>query len=153
MKTNHENGRSRTAKLGWGILLGLSALLVFAGINWYVSLSQMTLENISDRTSLEPDGFMTGDPSAFDVITLVGRGYGTGYTALGLFAALVALEGYRKHSRWAWKAMWVLAVLFIVIAINFTLAAGELYAPSFGGLVLAALALIGLLLARRGLPG
>lgn len=151
MKTNQEYSRTRTAKWGWGLLLGVSALLIFAGINWYFGLPRMALENIAERTTLEPDGFMVGEPSAIDVITLIARNYGTGYAALGLLALLVALEGYRNGSRWAWTAMWVLVAAFTAIAINFTLAAGRIYALSLGILAFAVVALAGLLLARKDL--
>jgi hypothetical protein len=150
MGTNRENKRFKTAKWGWGILLGMSALLILAGTGWYFSLPEMALESIADRTSLEPDGFMVGKPSAFDIITLIGRGYGAGYVALGLMALLVALEGYRNSSRWAWMTMWVLVLAYAAIAGTF-LVSGETYALSFGILSFAVVTLVGLLLARKGL--
>lgn len=150
MGTNRENKRSKTAKWGWGILLGMSALLILAGIGWYFSLPEMALENIAERTSLEPDGFMVGKPSAFDIITLIARGYGAGYAILGLMALLVALEGYRNGTGWAWMAMWVLELAYVAIADIFLLA-GETYALSFGVLALAVITLVGLLLARKGI--
>jgi hypothetical protein len=116
-----------------------------------MELPEMALENIAEHTSLEPDGFMVGSPSAFDVITLIARNHGTGYAALGFLSLLVALEGYQNGSRWAWTAMWVLVAAFTAMAVNFTLAAGRVYAPSFGITAIAAVALVGLLLARRGL--
>jgi hypothetical protein len=150
MGTNRENGRTKTAKWGWGILLGMSVLLILAGIGWYFGLPEMALENIAERTSLEPDGFMVGKPSAFDIITLIARGFGAGYTALGLMALLVALDGYRNSTRWSWMVMWVLLLAFAAIAGIFLLA-GETYALSLGVLSLAAITLVGLLLA--GLAG
>ena len=153
MKTIHENSRSRIARVGWGILLGVSALLILAGIFWYMDLPAMTLDNISERTSLEPDGFMVGEPSAFAIITLVTRNSSAYTVALGLFALLVAWHGYRHRSRWAWTSMWVLVVAFTAVAVNFTLAAGRIYAPGFGLFAFAVIALVGLLLARKGLAG
>lgn len=143
--------QSRAAKWGWGILLVMSALMMLAGIFWYMELPEMTLENIAERTSLEPDGFMVGEPSAFDVITLVTRNSSVYAVALGFFALLVAWQGHRYGSRWAWTTMWILVAAFTAIAVNFTLAAGRIYAPSFGLFAFAVIALVGLLLARRGL--
>jgi len=141
--------RSRLARIGWVILLGVSGLLILAGVGWYFSLPQMALENIAERTSLAPDEFKLGESSAFAVITVIARGYGTGYAALGLLAFLVGLEGYRNGSQWAWKAMWVLVGTFVAIAVNFMLA-GETVALSLGILVVGVVALAGLLLARSG---
>jgi hypothetical protein len=150
METNRENRRTIMAKWGGGILLVMSALLILAGISWCFSLPEMALENIAERTSLELDGFMVGKPSAFDIITLIARGYGAGYATLGLMALLVALEGYRNGTRWAWMAMWTLVLAYATIAGIF-LMAGETYALSLGVLSLAVITLVGLLLARKGL--
>ena len=149
MKTNHENSQSRTARVGWGILLGVCALLTLAGILWYMELPEMALDNIAERTSLEPGAFMIGEPSAFDIITVIARGYGVGYAVLGLMALLVALEGYRSGARWAWTVMWVLAFTFAALAGIF-LMAGENPILSLGVLSFAVITLGGLLLARRG---
>jgi hypothetical protein len=150
MDINRENRRTKTSKWGWGILLGVSVLLTLLGIFWYMGLPEMALENIAERTSLGPDGFMMGDSSAFDIITLIARGYGAGYAALGLMALLVALEGYRNGTRWAWRVMWVLVLAYATIAGIFLLA-GETYALSLGVLGIAVVALFGLLLAHKGL--
>jgi hypothetical protein len=151
MNDDQKSSSSRAARWGWGILLGLSALLILAGIFWYTELPAMALDNIAERMSLEPDGFMVGEPSAFDIITLVTRNSSAYAVALGFLALLVAWQGYRNGSRWAWTAMWVLAATFTAVAANFTLAAGRLYAPGLGLFVFAAIALVGLLLARQGL--
>jgi len=144
--------QSRVAKVGWGILLAMSALLVLAGISWLFGLPQMALDNIAEYASLEPAVFMQGEPSAFDVITVIARGYGVGYIALGLMALLVALEGFRNGTRWAGTTMWVLVAAFAALAGAFLLA-GESYALSLGILSFAVIALVGLLLARQGLAG
>jgi len=140
--------RSKLGRMGWIILLGVSVLLILAGVSWTFGLPEMALENIAERTSLAPDEFKLG--GAFGVITMIARGYGIGYAALGLLAFLVGLEGYRNGSRWAWRAMWVLVATFVAIAITFMLA-GETAALSFSILVIGIVALAGLLLARTGL--
>jgi hypothetical protein len=150
MTTNQGTNQIRTAKWGWGILLGLSGLLILAGLGWYMSLPEMALENIAEYASLDPADLLQGNPSAFDIIALIARGYGAGFAALGLMALLVGLEGYRRGTRWAWAAMWVLVVGYAAIAGIFLLA-GETYVLSLGILSIAGLALIGLLLARSGL--
>ncbi|MEJ2599425.1 MAG: hypothetical protein P8Z00_13905 [Anaerolineales bacterium] len=149
MDTNQEIIRTRRAKWGWVILLGMSALLTLAGIGWYLNLPQMALDNIVEYTNLESNVFVQGEPSAYDVIAVITRGYGAGYVALGLMALLVALEGYRSGARWAWTVMWVLAFTFAALAGIF-LMAGENPILSLGILSFAVITLGGLLLARRG---
>jgi len=152
METNRENRRTKTAKWGWGILLVMSALLMLAGLGWLLSLPQMALDNIAEYAGFEPGVFMQGEPSAFDVIAVITRGYGAGYVVLGLMALLVALEGYRNSTRWAWMVMWVLVLAYAALAGIFLLA-GESYALSLGVLSLAVITLVGLLLARKGVAG
>lgn len=153
ISTVEAKSQSRAARWGWGILLGLSALLIFAGINWFITLPDLALENIAERTSLEPAGFMIGESSAFDVITLIARGYGAGYAALGLLALLVALEGYRNGTRWAWMAMWVLVIAFTALGASFTISAEGVnpHPLGIGSLAFAVVALVGQMLARTGL--
>ena len=120
MKTNQENSQSSTARVGWGILLGVSALLILVGIFWYIELPAMALDNIAEHTSLEPDGFMVGEPSAFAIITLLTRNSSVYTVGLGFFALLVAWQGYRHGSRWAWTTMWVLvAIVWIIMPVIF----------------------------------
>jgi hypothetical protein len=149
MNNNQEYIRPRSVKFGWGILLGMSALLTLAGVSWFLGLPQMALDNIAEYANLDPGVFMQGEPSAFDVIAVIARGYGAGYTALGLLALLVALEGYRNGTRWAWTVMWILTAAFAALAGIFLLA-GETYALGLGILSLAVITLVGLLLARKG---
>lgn len=152
MNNNQEYVPPRSVKFGWGILLGMSALLTLAGVSWFRGLPRMALDNIAEYANLDPGVFMQGEPSAFDVIAVIARGYGAGYTALGLLSLLVALEGYRNGTRWAWTTMWVLTAAFAALAGIFLLA-GETYALSLGILSFAVITLVGLLLARKGSIG
>ena len=72
---------------------------------------------------------------------------------LGLLALLVALEGYRNGTRWAWRMMWVPVAAFAALTGIFRLLTGESYALGFGVLSFAVITLVGLLLARKGLAG
>ena len=149
MKSNEVNLPSRATQLGWSILVIVSLLLTFAGIGWTFGLPEMALENISERTSLSPEDFKMGEPSAFDVITLIARGYGTGYTALGLMSLMIALEGFRNRPRWAWNTMWVLAAAYLAIAYTFT-EAGGVRPISLGLYALGFFTAAGLVLSRKG---
>ncbi len=139
---------SRTAKLGWVILLVMSALLIIQGINWSLDGPDRTLTNIAGRTSLTASEFQVGNPSAFDVITLVARNFAIYGAAFGLLALLVAWKGYRHGSRWAWMVMWVLVGAIAAVAVNFIMVGGvSAIGLSFAGL--AAIALVGQLLAGK----
>jgi hypothetical protein len=148
MELQSDYGQTTTAKLGWGILLIASMVLILGGLSWFGMLPQMMLENITEYTNLEPGVFMQGQPSAFDVITIVARGYGAGYAALGVMALLLALEGYRNGTRWAWMVLWVLVAVYIAIGGIFFMA-GESQTLSLPILFIAVLAAVGLLLTRK----
>lgn len=142
--------QSRLAKVGWGVLLPMSALLVLHGATWFFQGPEIALANIAEPTSLAPQAFRQGSPSAFGIITLITRNSSVFEVALGLFALLVAWRGYRERSRWAWTASWVLVLAFAALAIDFVLAGG-LSGGSVGYLIVAAVAVIGQLLAGTGI--
>jgi hypothetical protein len=68
--------------------------------------------------------------------------------SFGLLALVVSVEGFRHGSRWAWNALWVLVGMLAVVGVR-ALVGGE----SFGlwYLFIAAMGLVGQLLASRGL--
>jgi hypothetical protein len=145
--TSAIRAKSRVGKFGWAILLVMSAALVYYGIFWFSRGPNITLTNIAEPTSLAPDDFQQGDPSAYTIITLVARQHAIGNVALGVLALLVAWKGYRQSSRWAWRAAWVLVLNFLLVAVTFIMAGG--LAPiSLGFLSLGVVALVGQLLAR-----
>ena len=148
MTATFARSESKAAKLGWVILLVISALLILQGINWSFDGPERTLTNIAEHTTLTPSEFEAGDPSAFDVITLVARNFAIYGAAFGLLALLVAWKGYRDGSRWAWMAMWVLVGAIAAVAVNFIMIGGiSAVGLSFAGF--AAIALVGQLLAGK----
>ena len=87
---------SRGTQIAWWLLILLSALLFLAGVGWLVSLPEMMLENIAEYGNVELSALTNGNPSAFDIITLIARGYGLGFSAVGLLGVLLALAGKRN---------------------------------------------------------
>lgn len=146
---NEAQVHTTASKVGWGILLALSALMVLHGVFWFFDGPETALENIAERTSLAPSGFELGSPSAYDVITLVNRNYAILEAGLGSLAILTALRGIRGGSPWVWWAMGVFVAALAGLTLNFV-AAGGLGGASVSFLIVAVVALLGLLLTRPG---
>lgn len=122
MKDPKNFSKPRMAKVGWGLLLGLNGLLIADGAAWFF---------------VGPD-------------IIHARLVAVWFMAFGVLALLVALEGYRNGSRWAWNASWVsVAALAALGTVEATMDPS-----SYFGLVLlgaSGLTVVGLLLARKGL--
>jgi hypothetical protein len=108
-----------TATWGWRILIGVAGLLVVNGLGLY----------------------------AFIVDTHVEQTIGVLLAAFGAVSLVVAVEGLRRGSRWAWHTMWVVIFFLVVIGAH-TLRGDRLDVP-LTYLGLGAVALAGQLLARR----
>ena len=141
------NIQSRVGKVGWAILLVMSAALVYYSIFRFSSGPDLMLTNIAERTSLTPDDFKRGDPSAYTVITLIARQHAVGNAAWGVLTLLVARQGFRHGSRWAWRAAWVVVLNFLLVAGTFIMAGG-LAPVSLGFLSVAGVTPVGQLLAK-----
>lgn len=145
-------GMSLISRLGWMVVLGVSALLALYGVFWFFVGPQMGLENIAERTSLAQDEFRAGSPSAFDVITIVTRQGAAFGAALGALAFAVGWQGYRQEARWAWWASWATPLAIAVAGLGFVSAAGA--APqAIGYLGLAGILALALLGARTSWTG
>jgi hypothetical protein len=121
MISNKENSLPRTAKWGWGILVALAALLTLNGLALYFFIAD---SHLMQTTSVMEIG-------------------------LGLMTAVVAWEGLRSGTRWAWNALWVLVVLLAVLGVHILL--GGESGVGVWYLSLAVVALLGQLLAGKGL--
>jgi hypothetical protein len=121
MNTIETKSKTRFSKVGWGIHLVVTGLLVLNSVILYF--------------------YIAGAREEQTTAILLG--------GLGLLAWVVALEGYRQHSRFAWNAAWVLVGALSVIGIHITVL-GE---PSVGVfyLSLTGITLLGQLLAGSSL--
>ena len=70
------------------------------------------------------------------------------FASFGLLALVVSVEGFRHSSRWAWNALWVLVGMLAAVGVR-ALVGGESF--SLWYLFIAAMGLVGQLLAHRGL--
>lgn len=118
---NIEDGtvaHSRTSRWGWRILLILTILLTINGVHLYFFI----VETASQQTT---------------AILLTG---------FGALAVVVALEGFRHGSRWAWVGMWVVVGVLAVVSLH--MLRNEQNIIGFWYLALATITLIGQVLAR-----
>ena len=110
---------SAAARWGWWILIAVSALLVLNAVALY----------------------------AFVVDTHTERTIGVLLAAFAALMLVVAVEGLRHGSRWAWNAMWVAVVSLALVGLH--MLRGERLDLVLTYLLLAAVALAGQLLAAR----
>jgi hypothetical protein len=108
------------AKWGWRILVGVSGLLVLNGVGLYL----------------------------FIVDTQVEQTLGLLLAAFGAMSLAVSLEGLRHATRWAWTTTWVMVGSLIAVAAH--MLRGDRADLVATYVVLAAIALIGQLLAGKG---
>ncbi|MBI2917495.1 MAG: hypothetical protein HYY01_05820 [Chloroflexi bacterium] len=140
--------RTRTQKWGWGILIVVSAVLVLNGVGLYfLSASPTTFEQ---DTGVPIAEVRQAYPTVADQVVREGQNISILSAAFGVLTLLVALEGFRHGSRWAWNATWVLVGWLVVGGLQALVVGGRLDIGGFF-LAFAAVALVGQLLARRGL--
>lgn len=140
---------SRTAKWGWGILLGVSALLVLNGAGWFFVGPDMSVESMAENLGVSAAEFAVVYPDAANSVAVNAHQVAIWFMAFGSMALLVSLAGLHLGVRWAWHTAWVLVAAVAAVGAR-ELAAGEV---AFGSamLMVASIALVAQLLARRGL--
>ncbi len=140
--------QAKSAKIGWIILLVVSALLMLNGLGWFFSGPDISMSSMAEDLGITATNFEQTYPEAALSVTATTRMVAIWFLAFGALAFLVSLEGYRHGSRWAWYASWVLVVTLIAVGIL------EIGSPfGIALLVMAAVTLVGGLLARKGLAG
>ncbi|MBI2873359.1 MAG: hypothetical protein HYY00_09265 [Chloroflexi bacterium] len=143
---NDASRRTRTQKWGWGILIAVSALLVLGGVGMYfLGDSPATFEQ---DTGVPMAEVRQAYPTVADQVVREGQNIQILVAAFGVLTLLVALEGFRHGSRWAWNATWVLVGWLVVGGLQALVVGGRLDIGGFF-LAFAAVALVGQLLARR----
>jgi hypothetical protein len=119
MSTVGSKKGSRMAKVGWGMQLTISALLVLNSLGLYFF--------IADRGEEQTTAILLG--------------------GFGLLALALTLEGYRSHSKWAWNTAWILVGVLLLIGVHI-IVVGE-FSVGFFYIVLGAITLLGQFLARN----
>ena len=138
----------RAAKWGWGILIAVSAFMVLEGVGLYLMSASPAI--FEQDTGVPKAEVSRAYPTVADQYVRAEQNIAILLTFLGLLVLVVALEGFRHGSRWVWNSTWVLVAWLVVGAFQALVVSGRL---AFGGfyLAFAVIALVGQLLARRGL--
>ncbi len=139
--------QSQVQKIGWGVLLAISGLLVLNGIMWFGSGAGLTLAYPLRVEGVAVDQFTQEHPVVVDHIGMNAREVAIWYAAFGLMALMVALEGFRRGTRWAWNTSWVMSGVFVVAGLTYGLNLGLGFVNA-GRADIGLIALVGLLLAR-----
>jgi hypothetical protein len=150
MSSLDRSPQSRLGTVGWLVVLVGGGLLVLQGAAWFFDGPETALTNIAERTTLDPDAFRRGTPSAFDVISIVARQQAIYGASLGVLTILVAWHGYRGRSRWAWWPCWVVVAAFAAAGMSFALSGGPQIGVFYAGFAVVVGA--GLALARARTP-
>lgn len=143
-----QNTRTAT-RWGWGILLVTASLFAANGIGWILFGPDAVVADTAENIGVSVTELEEAYPAAVDEITVNQYQVATYLMAVGVMGFMAALAGYRLGYRWAWRITWVLVAIPVALVIS-GLAAGF----GVGGLLavmllLALIALVGQLLARR----
>jgi hypothetical protein len=145
-KMNTEGSQSSASRWGWRILLAISALLVInGGIMYFMSATPAVFEQ---DTSVPMDEVRQMFPTVVDQVVREGQTISILLAVIGLMSLMVAWEGSRRQTRWAWNTLWVLFGMVLVIGIRAVLG-GQGFGYYY--LFVAAVVLAGLVLTRREL--
>lgn len=146
MTTTIARNQSRSTRWGWGVLIVVGVLLLLNGVGWFFAGPNSSSSNQAQELGITTSEYKENYPTAAGLVEGNARQVALWYMAYGLMALIIALEGFRHGSRWAWYAMWTLVAVCAAVAF---LELGGVFGYIMLGL--AVISLVGQLLARRGL--
>lgn len=139
------------ARWGWSLVLLVSGLVFVDGLSWLFVGPGVERTYMRDGLAINVDQFTQTYPALVNHIAIQTRQIAIWLMAFGLLAFLVALEGLRHGSRWAWRLSWIAFAAPIAVAANATLGTG-FSQLAFENVALPAaslIVLVGLVLAGR----
>lgn len=153
-RSDHTQTRSR--KVGWVILLVVSALMLLNGVVWFFVGPRMMLSYTAQIAGVPLEEFERLYPAVVEHLPKNTRQVAIWYAAFGSMALMVALEGLRRGSRWAWYASWAVVAAPMAIGLVYYAPGDPPAFDNVGLFTFGAVALAGQLLARprrgRGTP-
>lgn len=141
------NTQTRAQKAGWAILLVIGGLLMLNGATWFRSGPEVTLAYPLEQEGVPVGEFTREHPVFVEHIGFNAREIAIWYTAFGLMAVIVALEGFRRGTRWAWLAACAIPTAFIIAGVSYGIWQGLGFVNA-GRVFIGLVALAGLFLAR-----
>lgn len=145
-----EKSQTRIHKIGWGILVVISALFVLNGVGWFFSGPGMNISYLESSRGVPMEEFIRSYPAVDQHLARNARQLSVWMAAFGLLALMVALEGYRHGTRWAWYATWILVAAPLAVGLIY-LPGGELGFANLGLFAIAGMTILGQILAGSGL--
>lgn len=139
------------ARWGWGLVLLVSGLILLDGISWLFSGPGVERAYMRDGLGINLDQFTETYPELVNHMAIQMRQLAIWITASGLLTFVLALEGLRHGSRWAWRLSWVTFAAPIAVAANATIGTGfsQLGYENTALPAASVLVFVGLLLAAR----
>lgn len=141
--------RPKVARLGWGVLLAVTALLILNGLAWLVVGPDIEVDEMAGALGMPASEFEQAHPAAVDFVARQTRQVAVWYIAFGLLALFVILAGFRRGAHWAWKAGWVLVAAPLAVGLVQLVGGGASFA--YAMLALAGITFIAQLLVRADL--
>ena len=92
-------------KYAWLILFIVGILVTLGG--FYELFSGIDPNDFQTSTGVDWNQFLTSQPEVAAYLSRGLRLAGIGYLCFALFAAILAIKGFRKGERWAWYLMWI----------------------------------------------
>lgn len=140
--TEIRSKRTTTSKWGWSVLIAMAVLLVINGVAlFFESSGSDVFERDTGVAMRDVEALF---PTVVDEVMNLSRAASVLLAAVGLLSAVLALEGFRRESPLAWRALWVLALTLVTsgLLVVSTGAAGLGVGYMIAGLVVAVALLV-----------
>jgi hypothetical protein len=142
---NAGNG-SRASNWGWGILITLSVLVALNGVGWF--FIGPGLSTFEQDTGVLLAEFERAYPTVAELLSLQARNTAILLAGFGMLAMAVALAGRSGGPGWPRWASWAFVATLASVGLS-ELVAGAIFGLFY--LALAVVAMVGQVLARRGM--
>lgn len=150
MDTKVAKSQVRMSKLGWGILLVVSSLFILDGMVWFFVGPTVMMNYVTQIGGAPLSQMIQNLTPVAAHFARNTRQVAIWLISFGLMAFIITLEGYRYGSRWAWNATWMIVLAPALVGLLY-LPGVPLAFDNLGMFLFAAVALVGQLLAYRGL--
>ena len=145
MTSDHAVTSGGSFRLGWILVLGVSAFVLLASL--FVVAVPVDRDFFAETTGLVWAEFAIENPAVARSLERTGRRHGISFGAFGLFALVVSWSRLRIGDRWAARVMWILPLVLAAVTMLFVANEATVLAAFYGAMAMAAAA--GLVLVAR----